>query len=145
MAVKFTILLVDDDLDVVDILRRASVQCFPEAIFIPVTDFNEASKYLSDLDGLGPNLVLLDIHLQVEPNGLTFLSLMREHPIGRLVPIIVLTTAVDRLFSIESYKRGANAFTIKPSSYEGWKKYVEQLRLFWLQTATLPRPYFTQE
>ena len=143
MPAHFTILLVDDDPDVAAILARASSQSFPQARFIHVRDFDEAATYLDDLKGRGPNLVLLDIHLSSEPSGFEFLTLMRKHPIGCLVPIIVLTASATKALELESYNRGANAFTIKPFSYADWKKYVTDLRLFWVETASIPTLYFS--
>ncbi|QDK81583.1 response regulator [Spirosoma sp. KCTC 42546] len=142
MPTTFTILLVDDDPEIADILTRVSIKSFPEARFIHVRHFADAVKYLDNLNGLGPNVVLLDIHLQTEPSGFEFLTLMRNHPIGCLVPIIILTATSTKTLALEAYNRGATAFTVKPFTYHDWKTYVDQLRLYWFETATIPRLYF---
>ncbi|MVM36228.1 response regulator, partial [Spirosoma sp. HMF4905] len=112
------------------------------AHYVLVNNFTEASRYLDDLEGLGPNIVLLDVNLQTEPGGLEFLTQMRKHPVGCLVPIIILTGITSKALAFEAYRRGTNAFTIKPFDYGDWKAYVNQLRTFWFLTATVPRLYF---
>ncbi|GAB3052320.1 response regulator [Spirosoma pulveris] len=144
MSAKFTILLVDDDPDVATILTRVSSQSFPEARYIHVTEFKQAQNYLNDLDGLGPNLVLLDINLQTQPSGFEFLSLMRKHPVGCFVPIVILTATSKQTVAQEAYVRGANSFTVKPFSYADWKTYVSQLRTYWFETVSIPKLYFRQ-
>lgn len=143
MTAQFPILLVDDDPDIADILNRAARTAFAEAQFVHVRSFGEAAAYLEGLRGRGPRLVLLDIDLQTELSGLDFLSLMRGHDQGRLVPVVVFS-ASTRLAD-QALSRGANAFARKPSSYAAWKAYVEQLRHYWFETVTTPNLWFDNE
>lgn len=145
MPTSFPILVVDDDPHIVDILRRAARNVFPQAHFLGIQSFAEAARFLSDLSGPGPRLVLLDIDLQSELDGLDFLTLLRGHPQGRLVPIIMLSANKNPLKRGEAYMRGANAVTGKPFSFEEWKSYVENLRLYWVDVATTPKLYFLSE
>lgn len=87
---------------------------------------------------------MLDINLRIDPNGLEFLTLMRKHPLGCLVPIIILTATNNKQLAQAAYQRGATAFTVKPFSYSDWKTYIEQLRMYWFETATVPKLYFRQ-
>jgi CheY-like chemotaxis protein len=141
MHAKFNILLVDDDPNVLDIIERASKHVFPSAAFSWVKSVQEASTYLDKITGKEPEIILLDIHLLIEPNGLEFLTLLRNHALGKLIPVIVLTAASNKELTNQAYERGANAFTIKPDTYSGWKSYVEELRLFWFDTVKRPAAY----
>lgn len=145
MPNPFTILLVDDDSHVADILNRAAGRTFPEAVFVHATGFAQAASYVEDLTGLGPQLILLDVDLQVGLSGLDFLSLLRQHPQGRLLPVVMLSARDEFSQVQEAYFRGASAFTRKPFDYGGWKAYVQRLRSYWYETATVPRLWFRKQ
>lgn len=145
MAASFPILIVDDDPSIVDILQRAAQHSFVEAEFIPVHSFTQASLYIEGLQGRGPRLVLLDLDLQSELTGLDFLTLWRAHPQGRLVPVVVLSANQNQARAGETYVRGANAFSTKPTSYQDWKRYVSELRQYWFETVTTPKLWFENE
>jgi CheY-like chemotaxis protein len=145
MSAQFSILLVDDDPAIADILNRTSESIFPQAQFIHVSSFVQAAAYLDGLEGRGPRLILLDINLQTGLSGLEFLTLIRQHPLGHLLPVVILSTTRRQEEIKEAYIRGANAFTVKPFSYGDWKAYVTQLRIYWFETATIPKPWFEKE
>ncbi|GAB3507718.1 response regulator [Spirosoma knui] len=145
MPSQFPILLIDDDPNVADILIRAGEQAFPEAIFMHVSSFAEAATYLDDLTGRGPRLILLDIDLQTGPNGFEFLSLIRGHAQGSLLPVIILSSSQEERDTWEAYQRGATAYTQKPFDYKEWKTYIKQIRSYWYETVTLPQLWFNKE
>ena len=144
MMPKFSILVVDDDPLLVDILRIASAHTFPEASFIQVYSDLEAISYINQLDGYGPKLVLLDIDLGGNTNEFAFIALLRAHKEAHLLPVVILTVNPLSDQVMAAYSFGASAFTIKPFSYEGWKAYLGHLRLYWFQTVTLPKIYFNK-
>ncbi|MBN8826693.1 MULTISPECIES: response regulator [unclassified Spirosoma] len=139
MPAKLPILLVDDDPQLVEILNRAASQVFPLAHFIQISSFAEAATYLDALKEHGPRLVLLDIDLKDKQSGFDFLSLLREHPQGKMVPVVMLSVESDEQIAEEAYTFGANAFTQKPDTYADWKKYVKLLKLYWFETVTIPK------
>ncbi|GAB2564679.1 response regulator [Spirosoma aerophilum] len=145
MPTSFSILLVDDDPTIADVLNHAAVSTFREANFIHVSTFHQAASYLEGLHGFGPRLILLDLNLQGDLNGLDFLTLLRDHPQGCLVPVIMLSANQESTAPGETYSRGANVFTVKPFSYSGWKSYVSQLRTYWFETVQTPQLWFDKE
>ncbi|RZK35221.1 MAG: response regulator [Hymenobacter sp.] len=144
MNASFLILLVDDDPFIVDILNRAARIEFPEANFVHVPSFQLAAQYLDGLRGRGPRLVLLDIDLHAEHTGLDFLVLMRQHPKGRLVPVVMLSTNNQPVNVSQAYDLGASVFTTKPFDYDDWKQYVRYLRSYWFETVQTPVLWFTE-
>lgn len=142
---KFTVLLIDDDVNMADLLSRAAEIVFPEAVFIHATSYSQAVAYLDDLTGPGPQLVLLDIDLQFGPSGLEFLSLLRQHTVGCLLPIVMLSASREETDKREAYQRGATVYTHKPFTYQGWKTYVAKLRSYWYETVTVPKIWFHKE
>ena len=138
MPNQFLILLVDDDQSLIDILVRAAQGSFPEATFRQVSRFDEAKKYIDELDGRIPQLVLLDVDLQDRVDGLDFLALIRVHPKGRVLPIIILSASHTPQMIERAYSFGASSFTIKPFTFDEWKRYLLRLRMYWYETVTLP-------
>ncbi|GAB3281397.1 hypothetical protein GCM10027347_57020 [Larkinella harenae] len=141
---SFCILLIDDDPAVAEILSRACEQVFPEATLIAVTNFEQAVAYFDKLNGPGPRLVLLDLDLKGGQNGLEFLQLMRRHPQGRFLPIVVLSVSQNTQIMEESYRQGATAYTVKPFSYSDWRVYGDQLRTYWYHMVSVPVINFGQ-
>ncbi|MFD2934312.1 response regulator [Spirosoma flavum] len=138
MKPQFLVLVVDDDILLTDILNRASRSSFPEATFIQVHSSTEAKKYIEDLDGYGPKLVLLDINLQDKVSGLDFLAFLRAYSQTRFLPVVMLTASQLPQDIETAYTFGASSFTVKPFSYEDWRVYLSNLRLYWFETVTLP-------
>ncbi|AUD01572.1 response regulator [Spirosoma pollinicola] len=137
MPQQFPILLVDDDPLIADVLQRASVSSFPEASFIHVSSFDEAKNYIEHLEGKGPKIVLLDIDLQDKVDGLDFLALLRAHPKGRVLPVVMLSANKTPTLVERAYTYGASSFTTKPFSYADWKQYLANLKTYWYETVTL--------
>lgn len=137
MSQQFPILLVDDDPLIADVLKRASVSSFPEASFIHVSSFEDAKTYIEELEGRGPKIVLLDIDLQDKVDGLDFLALLRAHPKGRVLPVVMLSANKTPSLVERAYSFGASSFTLKPFSYSDWKTYLNNLKTYWYETVTL--------
>ena len=138
MPNQFLVLLVDDDQSLMDILVQAAKSSFPEASFKQVNHFDEAKKYIDELDGKIPKLVLLDVDLQDRVDGLDFLALIRVHPKGRALPVIMLSAHHTPQLVERAYSFGASSFTVKPFTLDEWKRYMLRLRLYWYETVTLP-------
>jgi CheY-like chemotaxis protein len=142
MPAKFTILLVEDDIAIVDLIQRVAKTHFPEANFIPITTFEEAVIYLYNVEGFGPKLALLDINLAGYKSGLDFLNLMREHPLGKLVPVVVLSASNSKKDIKVAYDSGASSFVNKPFTLNDWRSFLTMLRFYWFETVKLPQTWF---
>lgn len=137
MSSQFPILLVDDDPNIADILSKAAKTSFAEASFIHVSNFEDAKQYIEELEGRGPKIVLLDIDLKDKVDGLDFLALLRAHPKGRILPVIMLSANQTPSLVERAYTFGASSFTVKPFGYDDWKTYLVNLRAYWYKTVTL--------
>ena len=138
MTSRFPILLIDDDAFLLELIQQAAGTSFPEAVFDQITRVEEAKMYIASLDSVLPKLILLDINFKELLNGFDVLKWLRTNPKCALLPIIMLTSSESSSDVSTSYKQGASSFTLKPSSYEEWQEYLRILRLYWLQTVTLP-------
>ncbi|QHV93763.1 response regulator [Spirosoma endbachense] len=142
MAYHVPTLVVDDDPAIAEILQRAAKSNFPEASFTPVRTIDDALSYLENLEGKDPKHIVMDINLESDGEGLGFLSPLRSHPQGRLVPTIMLSASESSHQIREAYELGATSFTSKPYCYTEWKDYLSRLRIYWYETVSLPGIWF---
>lgn len=138
----FPILLIDDDPSLAEVLTRAARSHFPEASFHQVYSAGEAKRYVEQLKGYGPKLILLDINLKEMITGFNLLAYLHAHPQARLVPVLMLTVSQLSTDIKLAYETGASSFTVKPFSYEDWQTYLVNLRQYWYKTVSLPSIQF---
>ena len=135
--VPFPILLVDDNLDLSDVLKRAATKSFPEALIIHCQSFTDALQTFDAHPQGYFRLIFLDINLG-EHNGLDGLSLLQTWLSNRKIPIIVVSTSENEIEIERAYKLGATSYIQKPMGYRQWINYLTVLRDYWLNTVTLP-------
>jgi len=130
-----TILLAEDDDGhaelVLGSLREAGVKN-PMKRF---RDGQELMKYLEEIMALGgleiprPYVLLLDIRMP-RMDGLEVLRRVKEDPVMRTLPVIMLTTTDDPREVEECYRLGCNGYVIKPVGYESFSETLHRLGLF---------------
>ncbi len=107
-ATKSTVMVVDDDPDLVDILRARL-----EHREFNVMGVYSGSQALAGLEMQKPNLIVLDI-MMPEMDGLEVLRRLKAAPETSSIPIILLT-ALDGDEDISTgYKMGADHYITKP-------------------------------
>jgi CheY-like chemotaxis protein len=135
MARPLNILLVEDNLDHAELVRR-TLALFPAAKSLHHVEDGEAA--LDYIFGLGhyqdrsqfpaPDLVLLDLRLP-RVDGLDVLRHVRRHPAGQYLPIVVLTTSDAERDIAAAYEYRANGFVSKPVDVQHLADLVDGLRL----------------
>jgi len=138
------VLMADDDLDDVILVRKALQECNCDVEFRSVEDGEEAIEYLTGKGrykdpGLAPrpSLILLDVDMP-RKDGLQTLQEIRGNPEIRTIPVVVLTTSRDRDLMLRIYKLGGSAFITKPTVYKDIIKALDRLCAYWFQTVSLP-------
>lgn len=134
--VSFMILVVDDEPPVCDLLTRIAQKAFPEATFTNTRSAPETLTYLAKTTKL-PQLVLLDIDLKAESNGLALLPELIQRFQGK-VPVIIFSMDGAKLTIEQAYHLGAVAYTVKPDNLAGWTDYLAVMRDYWYKTTRLP-------
>lgn len=84
-----------------------------------------------------PDIILLDLNMPSK-NGIEVLSELRSNPYFRRIPIVILSTSKDRGNVMESYKRGASSYMVKPSLYTQLQRAMEAVVGYWSKIVTLP-------
>jgi len=133
-----TILLVEDNPDDVVLTQRALRKHNMANGLVVARDGREALDYLfgtgsfvgRDLSVM-PVLVLLDLKLP-RVNGVEVLRFIRNNPLTKLLPVVVLTTSVEEQDLISCYTLGCNSYIRKPVEFAEFVEAVRQLGLYWL-------------
>jgi two-component system response regulator len=88
-----------------------------------------------------PRLVLLDLQLP-RIDGFEVLRRLRERPQTRLVPVVILSSSLEREDLATSYALGANSYIRKPVDFAEFVVTAAQLGVYWLglNQPCLPTP-----
>ncbi|MCF2143276.1 MAG: response regulator [Candidatus Heimdallarchaeota archaeon] len=139
------ILLAEDNQDDIILTQRAFNKSNILNELIVVHDGEEALDFLfgkgkyEDRDTKKlPELVLLDLKMP-KIDGLEVLKKMREHPLTKHIPVVILTTSQEESDMIKSYCYGANSYIIKPVDFNQFVNAVKQLGLYWLVLNKRPK------
>jgi two-component system, response regulator len=133
-----TIMLVDDNEDDVFLTLRALKKSNIANEVIVARDGLEALDYLfgtrpyagRNLDQM-PVVVLLDLNMP-RMSGHQVLKKIRENPLTRLLPVVILTASKEESDICKSYELGSNAYVRKPVDFIQFAEAIKQLGLFWL-------------
>lgn len=106
-----------------------------------VTDGEAALRFLRGegeyTDARVPDLIILDLNLP-RLNGRAVLTQVKEDPVLRLIPVVVLTTSSSGADVVRSYELRANAYVTKPVGLDAFLEAVRGIEGFWLSLVRLP-------
>ncbi|MEQ8347849.1 MAG: response regulator [Sneathiellaceae bacterium] len=132
------ILLVEDNPDDVALTLRAFRKNNLKDEVVVANDGAEALDYLFGTGSHAgrdparlPQVVLLDLKLP-KIDGLEVLRRIREDARTRKLPVVILTSSVERKDVAEGYRLGANSYVRKPVDFEEFVEAARQLGLYWL-------------
>lgn len=140
---KFFILIAEDDADDRFLLQTA----FEENGFTDTLEFVENGieliEYLSaisekkTLDAQYPGFILLDLNMP-KKDGREVLKEIKQHPELKKIPVIIFTTTKNENEIRRCYELGANTYVVKPVSFDGLVKVIQEIRGYWFNTASIP-------
>ena len=138
-ARRMHILLVEDNPGDVDLVLDA-VRDFPCDVSV-ATDGVDALAFLrregTHADAKHPDLVLLDLNLP-KLTGREVLARVKDDPLLKHIPIIILSSSHARPDLLESYRLHANCFVTKPVDLDQFLAAVGAVAQFWLGVVKLP-------
>lgn len=123
------LIVVDDDTEDCALLAKAIQRHDPRHQVAFVADGDALLTRLEE--GPLPFLIVLDWHLPNE-DGADILWRLKSHVRFRRIPVVIFTSSADPDDLGEAYDCGANAYMIKPSSFEGLLKAAHCLLEYWL-------------
>jgi two-component system, chemotaxis family, response regulator Rcp1 len=135
------ILLVEDNPGDVDLTREAFGESKLSNRVNRVADGVEALAYLrreGEYAGVRlPDIILLDLNLP-RKDGRAVLAEVKQDPILRRIPVVILTTSRAEEDIIRTYDLHANCYISKPVDFERFMSVVRQIENFWLTLVQLP-------
>ena len=90
--------------------------------------------------GTIPDLILLDINLP-KMNGTEVLSIIKNDPDLRRIPVIMLTTSSSEKDILASYDNYANCYITKPVDLDRFMDVVRTIEDFWISIVKLPKTH----
>lgn len=134
------IILIEDNPDEMGlVLRYLRQQKIPNPVFAYATG-SSGLKAIFTQSGMGmtPAFIILDLLLP-DMDGQAVIRQLKADVQTAEIPLVVLTCLDSDEAVIESYDRGANSYSTKPSSAERFKDLIQSMCRYWLKVVTLPR------
>lgn len=134
------ILIVDDDLEDVQFIKRAFRKNNVVNPLFSVLSGEEALEYLQRCEhenSTYPGLILLDLNMP-GVGGMETLRRVKQNERWRRIPAVIFTTSKAEEDVLVSYNMGANSFISKPFGFDGLTEVVAQISSYWLGVAALP-------
>ena len=136
------VLLVEDDPGDVLMTREAFAEHKVANQLSVVSDGVSAMEFLRREGAYAqaprPDLILLDLNLP-RMDGREVLGLVKEDPVLKHIPVVVLTTSEAEEDVLRSYALHANAYVTKPVDFERFIDVVQQIDEFFVSVVRLPR------
>lgn len=141
---SITILLVEDNIQDIEITRRAFAKGRVKNDLMVVRDGEEAldylyrrGKYRAPNSSPRPGMILLDLNLP-KIGGLDVLRQIKNDESLKTIPVIVLTVSQREQDIVKSYDLGVNTYIQKPVEFDAFLRVVNTVHDYWILIATLP-------
>lgn len=139
-----TILLVEDNIDDYDAAMRSFKAAHLDNPIQWCQTGREALDYLKhegsfaeQLSGARPALILLDLNMP-GLDGKQVLRIVKQDPILKKIPVVILTTSGDERDVTQCYELGASTYIQKPVGFDGLIAAVSRIKEYWFGVALLP-------
>jgi CheY-like chemotaxis protein len=86
-----------------------------------------------------PDLILLDLNLP-RIDGREVLQAIKSDPNLQRIPVIVLTSSKAEIDILKTYEIGANAYVVKPVTFDRMQEIVASIESFWFSVVVLASP-----
>ena len=134
---QFTVLLVEDDLNDVFLVKRAFKKARIQNPLQIVTDGQEAMLYLQGEGKYAdrqayplPKLVVMDIKMP-RRTGFEVLEWVKHDGPLRRIPIVIVSSSDNPDDINRAYEFGANAYMVKPVDYKAVERLFDSITHYW--------------
>jgi len=143
-AMPITILMADDDADDRQLTREAleDARLINDIRFVEngeeLLDYlHRRGKYSSPAEAPRPGLILLDLNMP-RKDGRVVLKELKQDPVLRTIPVVVLTTSKSDEDIYRSYDLGVNSYIVKPVTFDALVDILQTLEKYWFEIVELP-------
>jgi CheY-like chemotaxis protein len=126
------ILLVEDNPVDLDLTLRAFKRRNLANPIVVARDGQEALDWIPRWEGGEPLplVILLDVKLP-RVDGLEVLRSLREQPVSRSLPVVMLTSSRQDSDVQAAYQHHANSYIVKPVNFDNFMEVAAQIELYW--------------
>jgi two-component system, chemotaxis family, response regulator Rcp1 len=138
---QVNILMAEDSPSDADLAREAfkNGKLLNELVIVP--DGVEAMAYLRKegkyANAVRPDIIILDLNMP-RKDGRQVLSELKQDPVFKLIPVVILTTSEDEADILRSYELQASCYVTKPMDFEKFLEVAKQIKQFFFTVVTLP-------
>lgn len=130
------LLLIEDDPNDILLFEKAISRSPFEVEIVVLRDGEKAISYLSGAENTNefstPDLVLLDLKLP-RKSGFEVLEWIKNHPVIRTTPVIILSSSKQTQDLKTAYTLGANSYLVKPTGFTELNTLIEDLGSYWFK------------
>ena len=101
------------------------------------SDGERAMALLRDPARARPGLILLDLNMP-RMNGLEFVACIKQDPLLRIIPVVVLTTSSEEGDRIAAFSHSVAGYMVKPVDYRQFVTVMALIRDYWMTSVTPP-------
>lgn len=134
---QFTVLLVEDDLNDIFLVKRAFKRAQVTNPLQVVTDGAEAIQYLQGKGKYAdrrtyplPKLIVMDIRMP-RKTGFEVLEWVKNDGQLKRIPIIIVSSSDSPQEINRAYELGANAYMIKPMDFKSVENLFQSITHYW--------------
>ena len=103
---------------------------------VELISYLDSCKVTADHTDL-PSLIILDLNMP-KKDGREVLKEIKDHPVYKIIPVIIFTTTKNEMEVRRCYELGANSYIVKPVSFDGLLNIIREIKNFWFNTVVLP-------
>jgi len=130
MLAEKPILVVDDDIVDAMTVQRAFKKLKIKNTVYHFGKGEEALDFLHEQKAELPKLILLDLNMQ-GMHGIEFLEHIKNNIDFKHIPVIILTTSDEKKDRMQTYRRGAAGYLVKPVRFETFVKMLKTVINYW--------------
>ena len=135
---SFTVLLVEDDLNDIFLVKRAFKMAQIQNPLQVVTDGQEAISYLRGEGKYAnrehyplPKLIVMDIRMPRKSGFEVLEAVKGESRVLRRIPVVIVSSSEDPADINRAYELGANAYMVKPVDFRAVEHLFESITHYW--------------
>jgi CheY-like chemotaxis protein len=143
-TLKYSLLLVEDDLNDIFLIKRAFKLAGIQDRLHIVTDGEQAIDYLRGRGAYAdrsryplPKLMVMDIRMP-RLSGFEVLHQLKNDPVLHRVPIVIVSASDNPADINRAYELGANAYMIKPVDFRAVEDLFEAITRYWGSKCAAP-------
>lgn len=132
------ILIVEDNPDDAELVIRALKKQNLANNVVHLIDGAEALDFIYGMNKYAerntenvPRVILLDLKMP-KVSGLEVLQRVKEDPMTKMIPVVILTSSNEDPDIKKAYELGANSYIVKPVNFTNFSKIVADLGLYWM-------------